>query len=287
MKSSGMPASMSVCLVARGRQSPRRSIERYCWRKVLKGTSSSVSMRCCSATDASASRAHSVPRGRRRRAGRAACAGSVTSGAHEFHASRRNCCAASPAGAPTERTRRSSPPRRESASENALCPMASAPRRGRAHSSISSRAQSAKRHLGAGALELQAGLRGPPCAAGCARQRGDLIRRVGRAVRESRQCSREDVEEAHRRRFDADRHERSRSMQRTSTYSDAALAQRSCSGRSPVRITRLLDRAVELVLDLQQAGGELLVVFAAEVVDARPPSYGGWGLVSASCSDAP
>ena len=56
-------------------------------------------------------------------------------------------------------------------------------------------------------------------------------------------------------------------MQRTSTYSTPR-SRSACSGRSPLRDHALgPDRAVELVLDLQQAGGQL-VVFAARVADA-------------------
>ena len=59
----------------------------------------------------------------------------------------------------------------------------------------------------------------------------------------------------------------SRSMQRTSTYSTPR-SRSACSGRSPGEDHALrADGAVELVLDLQQRGRELVVV-AARVADA-------------------
>jgi len=55
-------------------------------------------------------------------------------------------------------------------------------------------------------------------------------------------------------------------MSRTSTYSTPR-SRSACSGRSPGRIALGTDRAVELVLDLQHAGGELAVVVAGANAD--------------------
>ena len=73
-------------------------------------------------------------------------------------------------------------------------------------------------------------------------------------------------------------------MRRTSTYSTPR-SRNACSGRSPRPDHALrADRAVELVLDLQQAGGELAVLVAGR--ECRSPRRPDTGCVSASCSDA-
>jgi hypothetical protein len=97
-----------------------------------------------------------------------------------------------------------------------------------------------------------------------ARDRGDLGRRVGRALGEQA-IKQEDVEEAAGRRGDADRRERVEVHEAHLDILDAALAQgveRTLAGAdAPLRA----DLAVELVLDLQERGCEL-AVFAVAVL---------------------
>src|SRR2546426_115707 len=89
--------------------------------------------------------------------------------------------------------------------------------------------------------------------------RGDLLRGVGRAVGEQA-VQQEQVEEAAGRRPDADRAERVEVHQAHFDVLDAALAQRVERALPGIDAALGADGAVELVLDLQQAGRQLAVV---------------------------
>src|SRR5207302_8551528 len=98
--------------------------------------------------------------------------------------------------------------------------------------------------------------------------RGNLLRRVGRAVGEQA-VQQEHVEQAAGRRPDADRAERIEVHQAYFDVLDAAAAQGVQRALARVDAAFGADAAVEFVLDLQQAGRELAVVVVVADADLR------------------
>ena len=117
------------------------------------------------------------------------------------------------------------------------------------------------------ALKLQAGLaaaRSHPVLV--ARQRGDFLRRVGRAVGQQA-VQQKHIEKTHGVGGDADRHKRIQVHQPHFDIFHTAFAQRMQGPLAGENHAFRPDGAVKLVFNLQQAGGELVVV-AAGVLDA-------------------